>query len=252
MDANQLQTFLANLAQLPPPHLEKIIYSLVYGSVDRVSPKEALGFLFRMDETLYRLHGEVAIKYGGGVHPKHRLTNYHDFFVARIGGARRVLDIGCGHGDLALAVAQQTDAEAVFGIDMGKVNIKIAQKKNHHPKVTYEIGDALTHFTDQTFDLVILSNVLEHLPGRPFFLKRVLGRIQPERILIRVPVIERDWRVPLKKELGIEWRLDPTHETEYTLESFAAEMEEAGLEVTHQEVRWGEIWAETKPKEKGA
>ena len=66
-------------------------------------------------------------------------------------------------------------------------------------------------------------------------------------LLIRVPLFERDWRIPLRRELGVEYRLDPTHETEYTLESFAAEMHEAGLRVTHQEVRWGEVWAECEP-----
>jgi hypothetical protein len=71
--------------------------------------------------------------------------------------------------------------------------------------------------------------------------------VHPERILIRVPLFERDWRVPLKKELGVEWRLDDTHETEYTLESFASEMQEAGLAVKHLEVRWGEIWVELFP-----
>ena len=63
-----------------------------------------------------------------------------------------------------------------------------------------------------------------------------------DRMLIRVPLFERDWRVPLKKELGVEWRLDSTHETEYTIESWAQEIEKVGLTVTRQEVRWSEIW----------
>ena len=66
--------------------------------------------------------------------------------------------------------------------------------------------------------------------------------------MLRVPLFEREWRVPLKKELGLEWRLDSTHETEYTLESFEEEMSRAGLRIAHLEVRWGEIWAETHPK----
>jgi len=97
---------------------------------------------------------------------------------------------------------------------------------------------------DEKFDVVILSNVLEHLPGRPLFLRCLYETFQPERFLIRVPLFERDWRVPLKKELGVEWRLDRTHEIEYTQESFEAEIEEAGLVIAHLEVRWGEIWAE--------
>jgi hypothetical protein len=89
--------------------------------------------------------------------------------------------------------------------------------------------------------------VVEHLEHRPEFLKGVIHAVQPSRLLLRVPVFERDWRVPLKKELGIDYRLDPTHFTEYTLESFAAEMDQARLKITHQEVRWGEIWAEAVP-----
>ncbi len=80
-------------------------------------------------------------------------------------------------------------------------------------------------------------------PGSEF-LRGIVETMRPSRLLLRVPVFERDWRVPLKQELGIDYRLDSTHYTEYTLESFSSELEEAGLRVTHQEVRWGEIWAE--------
>jgi 2-polyprenyl-3-methyl-5-hydroxy-6-metoxy-1,4-benzoquinol methylase len=104
----------------------------------------------------------------------------------------------------------------------------------------------LNDLPDYDCDVIILSNVLEHLPNRPPFLQKVQQRIKPDRFLIRVPLFERDWRVPLKKELGVEWRLDLTHETEYTQESFAEEMAEAGLKIKHQEVRWGEIWAEVR------
>ena len=45
----------------------------------------------------------------------------------------------------------------------------------------------------------------------------------------------------------MEWRLDDTHEIEYTLESFASEASEAGLRIVDQRVRWGEIWAELAP-----
>lgn len=100
--------------------------------------------------------------------------------------------------------------------------------------------------------MVVLSNVLEHLPRRPAFLRQIQQLVKPSRILIRVPLFERDWRVPLKRELGVEWRLDQTHETEYTLESFAEEMAAAGLHITHQQVRWGEIWAEVTIKDREA
>jgi hypothetical protein len=99
---------------------------------------------------------------------------------------------------------------------------------------------------DERFDVVVLSNILEHLPERPAFLRRMQQAARPSRMLIRVPLFERDWQVPLKRELGVEWRLDPTHETEYTLESFVDEVTQAGCRIVHQEVRWGEIWAEVR------
>ncbi|MBI5252485.1 MAG: hypothetical protein HY912_23570 [Desulfomonile tiedjei] len=51
----------------------------------------------------------------------------------------------------------------------------------------------------------------------------------------------------MRAEIAIDYRLDPTHFIEHTLESFAEEMNEAGLEIAHQEVRWGETWAEAVP-----
>ena len=60
-------------------------------------------------------------------------------------------------------------------------------------------------------------------------------------------MFNRDWRVPLKKELGLPYLLDDTHFTEYTQESFEQEMTSSGLSVVHLEVRWAEIWAEVVP-----
>ncbi|NOQ86485.1 MAG: methyltransferase domain-containing protein, partial [Deltaproteobacteria bacterium] len=137
----------------------------------------------------------------------------------------------------------------VTAIDLSPNNIAKASKHYNHPRVIYIVGDVMQRLPDGRFDVVILSNILEHLKERPVFLRRIREAVSPSRLLIRVPLFERDWRVPLKKELGIEWRLDSTHETEYTLESFAKEMIAAGLRIDCQVVRWGEIWAVTLPKE---
>lgn len=226
--------------------LAGVLTDLAWRKSNSLPPDEALRFLFDLEARIYPRIGELAVDYGGGVHTKHRHTRYHDFFVGRIEWGERVLDIGCGNGALAFDVAERAGA-TVAAIDLNEANIAKARDKFPHPNVAYRLGDALTEPFAEEFRTVILSNVLEHLPGRPDFLRRVVERVAPERFLLRVPLFERDWRVPLKRELGTEWRLDATHETEYTLESFAEEMAAAGCEVTHQEVRWGEIWAEARP-----
>ena len=177
------------------------------------------------------------------MHTKHRHMNYHRFFSDRISETDRVLDIGCGIGAVAHHVATVTGA-LVVGVDDNERNLERARRQFAHPRIEYRCGDALKTLPDETFDVVILSNVLEHLPERPAFLRRAVAATGARRLLIRVPLFERDWRVPLKRELGLDWRLDDDHETEYTLESFQEEMREAELEIRHLEVRWGEIWAE--------
>jgi 2-polyprenyl-3-methyl-5-hydroxy-6-metoxy-1,4-benzoquinol methylase len=240
------EVLLRGFDRLFTPGREVFIRDLVTRHVAKLPPAEALRFLFRLDARLYLLQGQKAIEYDGGIHTKHRHIRYHDFFASRIRSGERVLDIGCGHGALTYDVAEKAGAQVV-GIDLSPDNIALAHQRHAHARVEYRVGDALQDLPDSSFVVVILSNVLEHLPGRPAFLRRVQEAVHPSRFLIRVPLFERDWRVPLKRELGVEWQLDPTHETEYTLESFAEEMAAAGLRLTHREVRWGEIWAEAVP-----
>jgi SAM-dependent methyltransferase len=220
----------------------QFVLFLVKGRLRDQGPAEALKTLFTLDAHLYTEQGLLAVAYDGGIHTKHRHMQYHDFFTGRIHGDDRVIDIGCGIGAVAYDVSKV--AAQVVGMDFNAGSIEIARQRYQNTNLTFRVGDALDILPDEKFSVAILSNVLEHLPNRPQFLHRLQTTLHPKRILIRVPVFERDWRVPLKKELGVEWRLDPTHETEYTLETFAEEMREANLRIDHLEVRWGEIWSE--------
>lgn len=247
--------FLSRIALLPLKLLSKvisdedlklIILSATEKRVKGLSPAQALKFLFELDSELYIFQSQMSVAYDNGLHTKHRHTKYHDFFVNRISRNETVMDIGCGNGALAYDIASKSGAKVV-GVDMNEKNIEIAAQRHSHPNIRYYMGDALKFRMEESFDVVVLSNVLEHLENRPEFLKGASEALRPQRILLRVPVFERDWRVPLKEELGMDYRLDPTHFIEYTLESFASEIGQAGLLIVHQEVRWGEIWAEAVP-----
>lgn len=216
----------------------------------KMSADAALRFLFALDNDLYALQGICAVRYGKGVHPKHRLMGYHDFFVSRLREGEKVLDVGCGAGELAWDMAERAKVDVV-AMDLDLAKISEAQRLRAHPRVRYRQGDVLVEFPEGRYDVVVLSNVLEHLEGRTIFLRRLRGLTGAARFLIRVPTYHRDWRVPLKAELGLDCRLDPTHTLEYTREGFLAEMEEAGLEVTEMDLRWGEIWAEAKVRGNG-
>ncbi len=232
---------------IPTRILIPVCERLLTAKLSSMAADDSLRLIFRLDSTLYHLTGQKAVEYDSGVHAKHRLTRYHDFFVENINPGERVIDIGCGNGALANDIVAITGA-TVHGFDLDAKNIVTAEQRYSHPNLRFSASDALQALPDEACDVVVLSNVLEHLPGRPAFLRRVCEQLKPNRILIRVPLFERDWRVPLRRELGVEWRLDTTHETEYTQESFLEELEAADFTVSEMQNRWGEIWAVVKAR----
>ena len=88
--------------------------------------------------------------------------------------------------------------------------------------------------------------MLEHQENRIGFIRRVIDRVHPDRFLIRVPCYERDWKVPLKEEMGVGYFTDPTHYVEYKVSEFEHEIKNAGLTITSLITKWGEIYAVCK------
>jgi len=210
-------------------------------------PANSLKMLLKLDRQIYSLTGRDSIRYGGGLHTKHKHTGYHTFFIRNINEGESVIDIGCGNGFLSYDIVTNVKNIKLFGIDLNKSNIEYAKKNFQHPNLKFVVGNALTDLPDEKFDVVVLSNVLEHIEHRVEFLLQIRNKLAPSKYLIRVPLFERDWRVPLMKELGLDYRLDRTHYIEYTQEAFFVELEKAGLRAETHEIRWGEIWAVLKP-----
>lgn len=213
-----------------------------------LKPKSSLKLLLNIDNILYSYISVCSIRYDNGIHPKHRLISYHDYFVKNIGENENVLDIGCGNGALDYDIAQKIEGD-ILGIDKNRNNIDYANKHYKCSNLKFVCGDALMGLPENNmkFNTVIMSNLIEHIERRVEFIKNILLIIKPEKILFRVPMYEREWMVPIKNELGVEYRLDNTHFTEYVQEDFFSELENAGMKVESYEVRWGEIWAMALP-----
>ena len=193
--------------------------------------------------------GNYASVLEGGVHPKHRLMNYHQFFVDNIEHDDVGLDLGCGNGLVTLDVAKK--AKEVVGVDLNEDNIKAAQdnlQKRQSGNVKFILADALKKRFDMKFDKIILSNILEHIENRMEFLTQL--RELSSVILLRVPMLDRDWVTLYKKELGLEYRLDKSHYVEYTVESLRTELKKAGWKLDQFTVQFGELWGVVQSMEK--
>lgn len=192
--------------------------------------------LVTIHNTSYHLISLFASK--EGIHPKHEIIKYHEFFAKNVKRNDQVLDAGCGKGEVTYYLA--TIAQFVDGIDISKRNIEHAQKNCKRPNIRYFVGDIGTYPFEAQYDVIILSNVLEHIEDRKSLLLRL--KEHAPKILIRVPLITRDWVSVYKKREGLEYRLDKTHKIEYDLETFMSEMKQAGLIVDTYEIKFGELY----------
>jgi SAM-dependent methyltransferase len=231
---------------LPTPLLRVVQKVWLASLAAHPDPRTGVQEILRAYDEAYQWLNEAAIAYDGGVHVKHRLMRYHDFFVERIRPGERVLDVGCGKGELAFDLVERAGA-SVVGIDNDPVHLAFARTHFVHDRLEFVAGDATSALPAGQFDVVVLSNVLEHIEQRVDFLRRLAYAAAPERLLIRVPVLDRDWTVPLRREVGLPYFSDPGHHVEYDLDLLRSELSEAGLALTEHVLVWGEIWAAAEP-----
>src|SRR4029079_62348 len=122
-------------------------------------PRRAVRELLITYDDVYREVDLAAIAYEDGVHPKHRLTRYHDFFVERVRPSERVLDIGSGKGELAHDLVVRAGA-TVVGVDHDPSHLAFARSHYPHADLEFRAGDVLEGLPEGHFDVVVMSNVL--------------------------------------------------------------------------------------------
>ena len=74
-----------------------------------------------------------------------------------------ILDLGCGEGGCLAAISEKFPDTTCFGIDISSRQIMLAQK--HAPRVSFVVGDVLTLALNKKFDIILLRDVVEHIPN---------------------------------------------------------------------------------------
>jgi 2-polyprenyl-3-methyl-5-hydroxy-6-metoxy-1,4-benzoquinol methylase len=212
--------------------------------------KKDLIFLFRNKDEVEKIINNRALFYGGGEHPKHYLTNYHQFFINNIIDGESVLDIGCGYGAVSRSIAKSRPKSKILGIDNDQTRMKQAQVSDNPSNLSFIYGDVTQYNFSEEWDVIVLSNVLEHIESRVEFLLAVKLNTKAKKFLIRVPCYERDWQVPLRDIFGINYFTDNDHKIEHKIIEFRNEMHLAQLEIAEIITIWGEIWSVCSPVSK--
>ncbi|MEP6698430.1 MAG: glycosyltransferase [Verrucomicrobiota bacterium] len=80
----------------------------------------------------------------------------------------KVLEVGCGLGDLLAAVKPSRGV----GIDFSRNAIELAQQR--HPQFAFEVAEALEFSSSEKFDYILLSDLVNDLPD----VQRVLEKLR--------------------------------------------------------------------------
>ena len=126
----------------------------------------------------------------------HRLMqHYYRFFIPP---GLRVLELGCGHGDLLASLKPQYGV----GVDFSEVMLLVACQK--HPKLTFVQADVHEIAFNKKFDIIILSDLVNDLWDVQCVLQIIRNLSHPgTRVFINF--YNNVWRLPLSivKWLGL-------------------------------------------------
>jgi 3' terminal RNA ribose 2'-O-methyltransferase Hen1 len=155
-----------------------------------------------------------------------------DAIVEALGaaGASRVLDLGCGQGQLVQALLKDARFTEIVGVDVSMRALTIASRRLKLDRMGERQAARVTLFqgslayTDKRlkgYDAAVLSEVIEHLdlPRLPALEYAVFGAARPRTVLVTTPNVE----------YNVRWESLPAghvrhgdHRFEWTREEFRA------------------------------
>jgi len=165
---------------------------------------------------------------GWGGYYHRRLAQIYRFLVAP---AQRVLELGCGRGDLLAALKPAVGVGVDFSHEM------VARARQRHPELRFYLADAHDFRLDEKFDVIILSDLVNDLWDVQAAYQQIAQLVTP-RTRIILNSYSRLWELPL----ALADRLGLAKPTLYQNWLTAADVSNllnlAGFEVVRQ---WQEI-----------
>ena len=163
------------------------IKNVLLATADRIGLAPSVGSR-TVRETFGPDHYDQAYKQSEEYRRPYAQSRYYPIWTVisdriRRSGVRRILEVGCGSGQLAACLLDQ-GVEDYVGVDFSSVAIEMARKAV--PGARFLVGDAraLTIYSESAYDCIVCTEVLEHIQDDLV----VLSRFPPgKRCLCTVP-----------------------------------------------------------------
>ncbi len=133
---------------------------------------------------------------------------------------KSVLDVGCGDGRLLSEIGRTKTPPSLTGIDYSTSSIALAKGLNHNIPITFQVIDLLEEDFNETFEMVSLIEVLEHIEPTQLttFIHKVQNRVASGGYLLVT--------VPSKV-----MKLIPKHYQHFSIEQLTDLLVQPGFEV---------------------
>lgn len=146
-------------------------------------------------------------------------------------GVKTILEAGCGEGEVTNYLYQKIDGVRINAFDVSEKVIKRARERSKDCDIQFEVGSIYDIPVEQKYDLVVCSEVLEHLEEPEKALEQ-LKNATTEYIICSVPR-EPIWRI-LNMARGKYWKdmgNTPGHINHWSRKSFLSFLEKNGCEI---------------------
>lgn len=179
----------------------------------------------KVNQDFYEKHWMATWKYNFMYDPNSKLK-LALFCLDQVGGRprnKKILDIGFGFGKILFSFDR---SNMICGVELAEGAVQNAIKKackKGYPRFDFKVysGTGALPYNDTSFDLVICSHVLEHVPDDRMLLAEIKRLLAPEGMaILNIPIYE-------------EYFPDPRHVRKYTVEGFKQLVGDYGFEIRY-------------------
>jgi 2-polyprenyl-3-methyl-5-hydroxy-6-metoxy-1,4-benzoquinol methylase len=154
----------------------------------------------------------------------------------------RVLDLGCGVGNLTAAMARTWPEAKVVGVDLDQSYVAFAARESQTPNATFRRLDIMSADAAELgalgrFDLVVSADVIHHVRSYAEMFRRAAGLLTPAGVWVAV---EPNWWHPYVAFSQV-WKRWRGHD-EANFNQFAAERQWAAAGFSVRAKRFMLFW----------